>query len=339
MNKIKPGEKKTITAHAKINLALHVTGQRQDGYHLLDSLVCFTDFGDRLTIKPVENGLDLVKLDIVGPFADSLGYQDQEKIKDNLVTRAAMVLAEEIDKAGVACCNVHIILEKNLPVASGIGGGSADAAAVLLLLVELWGGEATPDMNDLAIKLGADIPMCLDSRPKRIRGTGELISEIDLAVSIPVLLVNPNIPLSTPEVFAALGSKNNPPISENELVGFEFPDSLVNSNEAAFVDRVVDTLSALRNDLQDPAVSLVPEIRDVIASIRQQPGCRLARMSGSGTTCFGIFGKKSQARAAMIQIKEQHRDWWSIACSTIMADTQKSSTNHHDQRHFDDSKQ
>ncbi len=339
MNKIQPGEKSIVTAHAKINLALHVTGQREDGFHLLDSLVCFTEYGDRLMIEPSENGSDLLKLDIIGPFATSLEVQGQEKTGDNLVARAAIALAEEFGRAGVTCRNVRIVLEKNLPVASGIGGGSADAAAALLLLAEFWGGKATPDLSGLAIKLGADIPMCLDSRPKRIRGTGELISELDLSASFPVLLVNPNVSLSTPEVFGALGSKNNGSISENEIIDFERSDSSRNSDEVTFVDTVVRTLSVLRNDLQVPAISLVPEIGDVIASVRQQPGCRFVRMSGSGATCFGIFENDSQARTAMTQIKEHHPDWWSVACNTISANTQKSSPNQYDQRHIDDSKQ
>ncbi len=321
MNKIQHGGKSTITAHAKINLALHVTGQREDGYHLLDSLVCFTEFGDRLMIEQVEDASDLVKLDVIGPFAGSLEVQDQENIEHNLVVRAAAVLAEQFDRAGTACCNVHITLEKNLPVASGIGGGSADAAATLLLLDKLWGGEVSPDLNALAIKLGADVPMCLDSRSKRIRGAGELISEFDLSDSIPILLVNPGVSLSTPVVFGALGNKNNASISENTIIDFVSSDISGNTDGATFVNRIVETLSELRNDLQEPAVSLVPEIRDVITSIRQQPGCRLVRMSGSGATCFGIFANNAEVRAAMIQIKECHPDWWSVASSTISADT------------------
>jgi len=315
--KTNPGARLAEVAHAKINLALHITGQRYDGYHLLDSLVGFTDFGDRLTIAPGEDGPDLVQLDITGPFASDLLSDDAKGQDDNLVVRAAMTLADKYQKSGFKCTNVRIILEKNLPVASGIGGGSADAAAALLLLQQVWENDHVPDLLAIAEKLGADVPMCLNTRPKRIRGIGELICNYDLPVSLPVVLVNPLIPLSTPTVFGALADKNNSPIaSVNNFANSQSGDRRDEGN-IALLDNAIEILSPLRNDLQIPAISLVPEIEDVVLSLERQPGCRLARMSGSGATCFGIFSNSMLADKALIGIRQHYPHWWSVACGIL----------------------
>ena len=315
--KINPGASVAIVAHAKINLALHVTGQRDDGYHLLDSLVGFTDFGDRLTIEPAQDASNLVSLDVTSPFAVDLFTGSQKDLDNNLVTRAAIALAEIYQKSGFNCQNVRITLEKNMPVASGIGGGSADAAAVLLLLQKLWRSDFTPDVLSIAASLGADVSMCLDAQPKRIRGTGELISEFNLPASLPLLLVNPQIPLSTPNVFGTLADKNNLPISIEKNATIGQSGYLSDFGDIALVENAVEILSPLRNDLQIPAVSLVPEIQNVLLSLERQPGCLLARMSGSGATCFGIFSTPAQVDNALIGIKESNPHWWSVACGTI----------------------
>jgi len=301
-------------ASAKINLALHVTNQSENGYHLLDSLVCFTDFGDRLTIEPEGSAGDLVSLEITGPFAGSLKATQQQELNGNLVTRAAMALAAVHEESGFKCQNVRITLEKNLPVASGIGGGSADAAAALLMLQDFWKNDFSPDLQKIAENLGADVPMCLDPLPKRVRGTGELIIQCPIPVSLPLLLVNPRIPLSTPTVFNALAKKKNLPISiEKDYMNFQ-SDTL---SETTMIQKVAETLSPLRNDLQEPAISLVPEIQRVLLAIERQPGCLLARMSGSGATSFGIYATPALASNALIGIKESNPKWWSVACGTI----------------------
>ncbi|MCP4184268.1 MAG: 4-(cytidine 5'-diphospho)-2-C-methyl-D-erythritol kinase, partial [Hyphomicrobiales bacterium] len=287
------------------------------GYHLLDSLVGFTDFGDRLTIEPAQDSPSLVNLEITGPFAAGLLTGTQKELDNNLVTRAAMALAEFYQKSGYNCQNVRIILEKNMPVTSGIGGGSADAAAALLLLQKIWKNGFTPDVPSIAVNLGADVSMCLSAQPKRIRGTGELISEFGLPVSLPVLLVNPRVPLPTPNVFCALADKNNLPISFDDNVTIDQSSNQSDVSDTNLVENVVEILSPLRNDLQIPAISLVPDIQNVLLSIERQSGCLLARMSGSGATCFGIFSTPAQVNDALIGIKETNPHWWSVACGTI----------------------
>ena len=162
-------------ARAKINLALHVTGQRADGYHLLDSLVCFTEFGDQLSFSKAEQTNEIATLEISGPFATGLSNG-----KDNLIIKAAYALSNAFYKIGVSCPPVHIHLEKNLPLASGIGGGSADAAATLVMLKDFWGKDTSVDLNKIAQSLGADVAMCLNAQPKRVRGVGEKLSDFPL---------------------------------------------------------------------------------------------------------------------------------------------------------------
>lgn len=264
-----------VFAPAKVNLALHVTGRRADGYHLLDSLVAFAPVGDRLTLQPAE----AMRLRVLGPEAAGVPEDGT-----NLVLRAAELLGPG---PGVA-----IELEKCLPAASGIGGGSSDAAAALRGLAWLRGQGVAAEGFE---RLGADVPMCLDPRPARTRGIGEELTPVTLP-DLPAVLVNPRVEVSTPAVFKALLVKENPPLPE--IPGF------------------VDTLACLRwlaaqrNDLEVPAMMLAPEIAQVLAVLSASPGCHFARMSGSGATCFGLYETAEDANSAAAQIAAAHPGWW-----------------------------
>jgi 4-diphosphocytidyl-2-C-methyl-D-erythritol kinase len=259
-------------APAKVNLFLHVTGRRPDGYHLLDSLVAFADCGDVLSASAAAE----LSLAITGPFANGLAGE-----ADNLVLRAARALAAE---AGVPA-HARLTLEKHLPVASGIGGGSADAAAALRLLCHLWRIAPDPAALDLlALRLGADVPVCLRCQPARMGGTGE---KLELAPALPpcfVLLVNPGVAVATAAVFGA----RTGPFSAPASLPAGWPD----------VAAMAADLAALGNDLEAPARGLCPAIGDVLAAIAAQPSCLLARMSGSGATCFGLFADVAAAELA-----------------------------------------
>jgi len=274
----------TRIAHAKINLALHVTGQRDDGYHLLDSIVGFTEYGDSISIAPAAKGVNEHSLEITGPFSDGL-----DAGSENLVLKAAELYSEVISSQQERFFPVHIKLEKNLPIASGIGGGSADAAATFLGLQEIW--ESRIDPIVIAKKLGADLAMCLHSKPLRACGIGDEIILFSNLKPMHMVLVNPNVEISTPAIFKTLSNKDNPPIVE-------------------------DALSDMRNDLQPPAIEIAPIISDVLKTLKDKEP-QVARMSGSGATCFGIFDNAKQADDARIQILSQHPDWWSIATTTL----------------------
>lgn len=257
-------------AWAKVNLALHVTGQRADGYHLLDSLVVFCDVGDLVTLTPGP-----LSLHLTGPFAPGLVAE-----ADNLCLRAARLAGHE----------ARITLEKNLPVASGIGGGSADAAAVLRAL------DARPAHPET---LGADVPVCLAGTPCRMQGVGEIITPLPALAPLHLVLVNPGAALSTPEVFRALSRRDNPPL----------PDVLPDLRNA---DTLLRFLTDCRNDLQAPAIARLPVIADCLAALKRA-GARLARMSGSGATCFGLFADPQDAARAARDMAAQHPDWWVVA--------------------------
>lgn len=259
-------------APAKINLALHVTGRRGDGYHLLDSLVVFTELGDRVTVSPGK-----LSLTVTGPFAGAVPPGD-----NNLCLRAARVVGAE----------AAITLEKHLPPASGMGGGTADAAAVLRALGR------TPDRPQA---LGADLPACLLSRPLRMQGVGEVLTALTLP-PLHLLLVNPGVEVPTPAVFAALAHRDNPGLPPLPAA----PDA------AALTDWLRNT----RNDLQPAAIRLTPVIADTLAAL-DRAGATFSRMSGSGATCFGIFPDAASARAAEGRIAAAHRDWWVRATETI----------------------
>ncbi|MCX7566938.1 4-(cytidine 5'-diphospho)-2-C-methyl-D-erythritol kinase [Sulfitobacter sp. F26169L] len=250
-------------APAKINLSLHVTGQRDDGYHLLDSLVAFADIGDRLWFDSAPD----MRIDVSGPFAKGVPTDAR-----NLVWQAA-------DLAG--WCG-RIRLEKNLPHGAGIGGGSADAAAVL----RAFGAGVD------AIALGADVPVCLRSIPQRMAGIGDVLETLKPIPDIQVVLVNPKVIVPTKQVFDALNSKRNPPMS-GELPTF--------SNAVEFCD----WLRCQRNDLEKPARVIAPQIDTVLEALDD---ALIARMSGSGATCFGLYAESASTAAA--RIAQAHPDWW-----------------------------
>jgi 4-diphosphocytidyl-2-C-methyl-D-erythritol kinase len=278
-------------APAKLNLYLHVLGRRPDGYHELDSLVAFADVGDTIGVRPAD-GLSLT---IDGPFASSLAA---EPASGNLVTRAARLLAESVGRSDPA---VAITLTKRLPVASGIGGGSADAAATLRALARLWGlGADHPSLGPLAARLGADVPVCLTGRSAYFGGIGDIVDPAPPLPPCAVVLVNPGIPLSTPAVFKA---RSGPFSTAARLSGDRAP-----TDAAGFAG----LLASRHNDLTAPALSLVPEIGTVLEALSSAPGCLLARLSGSGATCFALFGDEAAARAAAAKIKAAQPDWWVV---------------------------
>ncbi len=265
-------------APAKINLTLHVTGQRSDGYHLLDSLVAFANVGDQLKMRP-GNGLTLT---ISGPEAGNLLAGD-----DNLVLRAGRLFRSDQ--------GAQIELIKNLPVASGIGGGSADAAATLRALARLW-DRPLPDMNAV-LGLGADVPVCLTGVPARMRGIGDDVMPVPpLPGYLGLVLINPGVGVSTQAVFRRLENKCNDPM-QTTIPAFADAQSF-----GAW-------LKDQRNDLQKPAIAQAPVIGDVLDALSAENPL-LARMSGSGATCFGLYTTEAEARAAGGVLREKHPDWW-----------------------------
>jgi 4-diphosphocytidyl-2-C-methyl-D-erythritol kinase len=278
-------------APAKVNLALHVTGRRADGYHLLDSLVVFANAGDRLTFLPSDDD----RLTISGRFATALP-DDAAAGSGNLVVRARDILREWALRAGMAAAPVHIHLEKNLPVASGIGGGSADAAATLRGLDRLWQlGVPRRELLAMGLSLGADVPMCIESRPLAARGIGEDILPIEDFPEIFLLLVNPLVEVSTPMVFRELTSRENLP--------------LVLPEEGAPLEQWLGTLAASRNDLQSTAETIEPRITEALELIRTADPM-LARMSGSGGTCFGVYRTQAGLDRALAKLEAERPEWY-----------------------------
>lgn len=283
-----------VFAPAKINLCLHVGAKRPDGFHDLASLVVFADVGDELLLGRNED-LSLV---VSGPFSSGLPADD-----DNLVLRAARQLAEMSGHAAGA----RIVLEKNLPVASGIGGGSADAAATLRGLASLW--STTIDENalaELAAKIGSDVPMCLFSKPALAGGRGEKLSFLPSLPKFSLVLVNPGVAVSTAQVFSKLQSRHG--------AGFDAPPQF------GGVSDVVEFLDRTSNDLQRPATELAPEIGTVLEAFKTYPEVLLARLSGSGATCFGLVGKLEIAEEIARDIRRLHPDWW--VATAALADSE-----------------
>lgn len=261
-------------AHSKLNLALHVRARRPDGYHELETLFAFAEHGDVLSAEPAEE----LSLAIDGPFAADLAGSD------NLVLRAA----EALRSVHGVTAGARLTLTKNLPIASGIGGGSADAAAALRLLARLWGLEGD-DLLAIAAALGADVPACLASRTVRGEGRGDNLISADGSgfAGMPVLLVNPRVPLSTGAVFAAWDGRDRGPLPAASPL-------------AAALES--------RNDLEEPARALVPGIAAILDALR--PGAMLARMSGSGATCFALFEAEAERDAAIARLQP---GWWHMA--------------------------
>lgn len=283
------------TAHAKINLALHIIGQRSDGYHLLDSLVVFTQLGDQISINEAPDASSLVSLVIEGPFAKGL-----DKDRNNLVSQAAIMLGNQVAEKHGKPKPIEIKLTKNLPIASGMGGGSADAAATLIALQEFWGSEIK--LENLALELGADVPMCLHSKPLRAQGIGDEVTSLESKAPLNIVLINPRVKVSTPEIFNRLATKNNTPIFNDQ------PKVLSSDLE----------LNAMRNDLQAPAIEIEPSIQEVLNAL-QKTEPQLARMSGSGATCFGLYSTQQLAQEATIQLQKQNPTWWCVATTTTVS--------------------
>ncbi|CCM74619.1 4-(cytidine 5'-diphospho)-2-C-methyl-D-erythritol kinase [Rhizobium mesoamericanum] len=279
-------------APAKINLALHVTGQRSDGYHLLDMLVTFTRHGDRLEFMPAK----MDEFVMSGRFAGALG----DSLDDNLVLKAREFLREAITREGGSAPAVRIHLQKTLPIAAGIGGGSADAAATLRGLLRLWNVPLPwVTIEAIALRLGADVPMCLASRPLIAHGIGEQITPIDDMPAFAMVLANPLKGVSTPEVFRGLTNKTNPPLDVNPRSAW------------------LDTLGSTRNDLEPVARGLLPEIAEISAMLNDQ-GASFVRMSGSGATCYGIFDTLTAAEEAATALRSERPDWYFEATETTV---------------------
>ncbi|WP_342642989.1 4-(cytidine 5'-diphospho)-2-C-methyl-D-erythritol kinase [Rhodoligotrophos ferricapiens] len=278
-------------ASAKVNLSLHVVGQRADGYHLLESLVAFTGEGDVVHFAASER----LSLTIDGPFASGL-----ESDPTNLVLRAAAAL-------GVDACGIR--LEKRLPVASGIGGGSADAAATLRGIMRRYQLSVPDDELDrIALTLGADVPVCLRSRACFMAGIGERVETVGPLPDVGILLVNPRVAVATAAVFRELGLAAR--LAAGEEPGSPHPPLPAQWRDAA---HFAEFITLCRNDLEAPAQRLAPVIAEVLDRLRQETGCLVARMSGSGATCFGLFPTREQAAAAGTRIAADHPGWWLMA--------------------------
>ena len=268
-------------ALAKVNLFLHMRGRRADGYHLLESMAVFPAIGDRLTVAPGRG----LSLEIDGPFGAGLTLEP-----DNLILRAGRALATAHGLAP----NAALRLEKHLPVSSGIGGGSSDAAAALRLLSRRWCVEIP---EGLALTLGADVPVCLSApAPRLMAGIGERLSPPPPMPEFWMVLVNPGVAVATGEVFAALEKRDNPPGPP--------PPSL------STFDSLTDWLLRQRNDMQPAAVSICPVIAEVLAALGDAP---VARMSGSGATCFALHESEAKAMAQADRLRRTQHTWWVVA--------------------------
>lgn len=279
----------TETARAKVNLTLRILGRRPDGYHELESLVAFADVGDVVTLRVGAP----VGVTVSGPFAGAIDGE-------NIVERAIRRLAEIAPSLRLGAVNI----DKRLPVAAGIGGGSADAAAVLRAI-----RQANPDLAStvdwlaIAASLGADVPVCLASAAQFMWGIGRETSRLPGLPSLPALLVNPGVPLSTAPVFRAL----NAPLAPVRAVPPAMPGPFDDANS------VIAFVQASGNDLEAPACALCPEVGDVLAALATAPGASVARMSGSGATCFAIFATAADAEAAARHLSARNPGWWVVA--------------------------
>ena len=284
----------TITAYAKINLYLHVTAKRANGYHELDSLIAFAGIGDRLTIEPDSD----LEFSVIGPRAADVPHSD-----NNLVLKAARLLTNHAHVSTGAA----ITLEKILPTASGIGGGSADAAATLIGLARHWNlSITTQDLCALGLPLGADIPICVYGQAAQVAGIGEIISAAPTLPRTWLILVNPGMPVSTPSVFAARTG--------------EFSEPAPLTTAAKDAHDFAATLSGRRNDLTAAAVSIAPVIEETLNALNKCPDVLLTRLSGSGATCFALFADEQNAQAGANALKNNHPDWW-IEAAPLLADT------------------
>jgi 4-diphosphocytidyl-2-C-methyl-D-erythritol kinase len=283
-------------APAKLNLYLHVTGRRPDGFHLLDSLVAFASVGDEVTVAPAKE----LSLTITGPFAPQLAGDP----RDNLAWRAAVLLAGRLERSA----DIAISLTKNLPVASGIGGGSSDAAACLNALAALWHCRDRALLAHIGAALGSDIPACLSAWPAWLGDIGDQVEAAGKVPACGVVLVNPAIALPTASVYRAFTGPYSPPAR------FSIPDDALD---------FADTLAMRRNDLTDAAVGLVPQIAAVLDRLARIETGLLVRMSGSGATCFALFETTEEASAAARQLRAEYPGWW-IAAAALSSEPEPS---------------
>lgn len=281
----------TIFAPAKLNLFLHITKRLSNGYHALDSLVAFADIGDIITIESAPSFSFHVK----GPFADSFKEEECSAFLngENLVIKAARSLSQVADHS----LNIKITLTKNLPLSSGLGGGSSDAAATIWGLQELWNLPHDADyIIPLMTKLGADVPVCLNCRPTIMQGVGDILLPAPTMPEIPLLLINPMISCATQDIF----------LHHNGT--FKKKTSLPKSFNSVF--DLAETLRTLENDLFEPALNLIPKIGNVINALNAQEHCLFSRMSGSGASCFGLFETIEHAENTAEKISAENPDWW-----------------------------
>jgi len=271
-------------APAKINLTLHVTGQRSDGYHLLDSLVVFAGMGDRITAVTA----DKLTLSVTGPFAQGVPVDDS-----NLVLRSAHALQQA---RGVSA-GAALRLTKALPHAAGIGGGSSDAAATLRLLAELWQVDPLSADDPAVLALGSDVPVCMTApRPMRMAGIGDHLAGLPALPAAGLVLVNPRVEVPTGDVFKSLTRRENLPMDP-------LPRDLS-------YDSFAEWLGAQRNDLQSAAIGIAPQIGEALAHLRRTKGVSAAVMSGSGATCIGLVRDMGTARAVAKSVQVAHMGWW-----------------------------
>lgn len=281
-----------ILAPAKVNLTLHVGAPNANGRHPLDSLVVFAgpEAADRIMAEPA----DTLQIGVIGPHAENCG-----PVGENLVFKAAHGLKTILDTRQGA----RITLVKHLPVASGIGGGSADAAATLRILNEMWGGPEEPShLFLLAEKLGGDVPACLANAPVMMRGEGECLKPVALPMRIPAILVNPGIACPTGPIFQAFDASG---------AGADFAET--DPPEFTNLSALFDWLGNTYNDLEAPAMARHPAIAKTLGALQDLPGQRITRMSGSGATCFALFESEDAAHAAAAHLTDQHPDWWCVA--------------------------
>jgi 4-diphosphocytidyl-2-C-methyl-D-erythritol kinase len=276
----------TASAPAKVNLTLRVAGRRSDGLHEIESLVVFSDIADELSFDPLRpRGLELL-----GPLRAECG-----PAADNLVLKAAGALAARVFDLKIG----HFALIKRIPVAAGLGGGSADAAAALRLLAQANGlAPDDPRLHEAARVTGGDVPVCLDPRSRIMRGTGDVLSAAIKLPPLPAVLVHPGVALPTREVFDALGELRAAPPARAGPLSFNARDELL------------ALLQAQPNDLEAAAISLQPVITEVLSALQDLRSCRLARMSGSGATCFGLFDTQEAAASAARQLRATYSAWW-----------------------------
>jgi len=278
-------------ARAKINLDLLITGRREGGYHILDSLVVFADYGDEISVRPSPDLGHELSLGITGPFAAEL-----IGLKDNIILKAARKLQKKFNILDGA----QITLVKNLPVSSGIGGGSADAAAAIHALMELWQiSDKKPGLDELLLSLGADVPVCFASKTTQMTGVGEGLDPITIDFPLYLCMVNPGTPVATAEIFKARAMRDRV---------FSNPRKL--SKAIASPRELLEILSASGNDLEPDACAIEPAINTVIDQIRARNECLFAGMSGSGATCFGLFLSNDAARSAVGNIQYAFPHWW-----------------------------